>query len=92
MEQVLLRIQSRDETSKRPSIDEAAEMIEDVVNKRILSTRHSGNREFLVKWCGHFASDCTWIIVEEFLRVDPGLLEQYYALLSRRQIFKTRGK
>ncbi|GFS35265.1 hypothetical protein Acr_00g0038710 [Actinidia rufa] len=58
------------------------EAIKDVVDHKIVSTRHGGYQKYLVKWKGRPLSDCTWITNDEFQRPDTDLYERFHSFNS----------
>jgi hypothetical protein len=58
------------------------DIVEDILDDQIVSTRQGGYHKFLVKWKNRPASDSTWITKEDLQRIDPDILERYYSFIS----------
>ncbi|CAL2237612.1 unnamed protein product [Prunus armeniaca] len=65
----------------RPSPKEK-DIVEDILDDQIVSTRQGGYHKFLVKWKNRPNSDSTWITQEDLQRIDPDILERYYSFIS----------
>ena len=53
------------------------DVIEDVLNKQIVSTKNGRYKKFLIKWKGKPISKSTWIIASDFQCCDPELFDRY---------------
>ncbi|CAB4263778.1 unnamed protein product [Prunus armeniaca] len=58
------------------------DIVEDILDDHIVSTRQGGYHKFLVKWKNRPNSDSTWITQEDLQRIDPDILERYYSFIS----------
>lgn len=73
-----------DPVASLPAPKSFQDEIEDVVDHQIVSTQHGGYQKYLIKWKECSLSDCTWIIDEEFQRLNPDLYEDFHAFNSTR--------
>ncbi|KAL6191584.1 hypothetical protein ACLB2K_037974 [Fragaria x ananassa] len=64
--------------SKAPKRD----VVEDIVDEQVISTRQGGYQKYLIKWKDRPDSDNTWVTKEELQRINPDILERYYSFIS----------
>ncbi|KAL7117671.1 hypothetical protein ACP275_03G087200 [Erythranthe tilingii] len=63
------------------------DVVEDIVDEQVVSTRQGGYQKFLIKWKNRPNSDNTWVTKEELQRIDPDILERYYSFISPESSF-----
>ncbi|KAL6191585.1 hypothetical protein ACLB2K_037975 [Fragaria x ananassa] len=64
--------------SKAPKRD----VVEDIVDEQVISTRQVGYQKYLIKWKDRPDSDNTWVTKEELQHINPDILERYYSFIS----------
>lgn len=62
-----------------PSLLKPQNKIEDILDDKIVSTKDGRSHKYMVKWKDRPFSDCSWILEEDLIRIDPDLYEQYHA-------------
>ncbi|KAL7148069.1 hypothetical protein ABFS83_06G152600 [Erythranthe nasuta] len=63
------------------------DVVEDIVDEQVVSTRQGGYQKFIIKWKNRPNSDNTWVTKEELQRIDPDILERYYSFISPESSF-----
>ena len=75
-----------------PPAPRLREVIEDVINYQIVSTRGGGYQKYLIKWRGRPLSDRTWITDREFQQLNQDFMRSFMPLTQQGQVFLSQAE